>query len=245
MIYPDTVTITGKVYVPKATPAPQVRYWRQPHDKELTSPGPAAATPSRNYRGNATGTVRGMTLPVIPEPFRLPPDHQVPLNCDFQKLIRDCNPEHRDDVVDNALDSHWILANNTGLGEAGRRNCRTGAYVNDPLAKWPALHTPIVCGGALLSGTVTTGFLEIESILTTNPAPPAEYVLSRPWLWFWLVETNPQGAITYMTLSARDGSRKPVRMPLITRLPVYAPLNWLDEMPAGFDPANYDPRQYG
>jgi hypothetical protein len=210
--------------------------WRQPHDRELYLPGPSTRSPDRNYRGDALGSVRDTGGQTIPEPFRVYPDHQTPLDCGWQSLIRAINPEHKPDVTDKVLDHHWILANNTGIGEADRKNCRNGDNMSDPAAKWPALHTPIICGGATLSGTVDGELLRIESLLTGNPVPSAEYVLSRPWLWFWLTEINPAGVVTYMTLSAQDGTRKPVRMPLVSRLPLWLPLPWLHRVTGVADP---------
>jgi hypothetical protein len=209
--------------------------YRQPHDKELIYPGPSLKTPNRNYRGNSNGTPRDTKGKTIPEPYRLYPEHQVPLDCGWQKLIRDCNPEHKDDVVDNILDQAWILANNTGLGTPGRKNCRTGAYMNDPLAKWPALHTPLICGGTLLAGTVQNNLLQIKSLRISDPVPSAQYVLEHIELWFYLVELNSKGVVTFMTLSAKDGTRKPVRMPLISNQQLYAPVAWFHRIAAGSD----------
>jgi hypothetical protein len=213
---------------------PAVQLWRVPHDFELLSPGPSAKSPDREYRGNTNGTWRDTKGITIPEPFRLQPEHQTPLDCSCQKLIRDCNPEHKDDVVDKILDQAWILANNTGLGVKGRKNCRSGEYMNDSTAKWPAFHTPIICGGAALKGSVAEGYLYIESILTSETLLSASYVLERPWLWFWLVEISPTGKITYMRLAGKDGQRHPVRVPLISRLPLYAPVKWFQKLPLGF-----------
>jgi hypothetical protein len=207
--------------------------YRQPHDKELVIPGPTLRSPNRYYRGNSFGEGRDTNNKTIPEPYRLYPEHQVPLDCGWQRLIRNCNPEHKDDVVDNVLDQAWILANNTGLGAVGRKNCRNGAYMNDPEAKWPALHTIIICGGGLLSGKVVDNVLQINSLRISDPVPTAEYVLSRIDLWFYLVELNPRGVVTFMTLSAKDGTRKPVRMPIISNKQLYAPVNWFDRIPSG------------
>lgn len=207
--------------------------YRQPHDLELISPGPSLRSPDRFYRGDSNGTPRDTKGKTIPEPYRLYPEHQVPLDCGWQKLIRECNPEHKDDVVENVLDQAWILANNSGLGTPGRKNCQTGEYMNEPDAKWPALHTPLVCGGALLSGTVNNEILYIRSLRISEPVPTAEFVLENIDLWFYLVELNPRGVVTYMTLSAKDGTRKPVRMPLISNRQLYAPVKWFDRIPAG------------
>jgi hypothetical protein len=207
---------------------------RQPHDNELYLPGPSAKSPDRVYRGIVEGTVRDVQgKSAIPEPFRLLPDHQTPLDCSWQKLIRDCNPEHRDDVVDKVLDQAWILANNTGIGAPGRKNCRTGAVGT----KWPALHAPIICGGAVLKPIAyVDGYVYVESSLTSNPCPSASEILDKPWLWFWLVEINAEGQITYMTLSDKYGKRRPVRMPFISRYTLYARPEWLHKLEPGFVP---------
>ena len=234
-----------KIRMEIASPENFIQYYRQPHDKEVLIPGPSLRSPDRDYRGNPNGSVRGFAgLRVIPEPFRLIPDHQTPLDCGWQKLLRDMNPEHKDDVVDKILDHHWILANNTGIGEPGRKNCRNGDYMNDPTAKWPALHAVVICGGALLRGREEGDTLHIESTIIGNGVPEVNYILERPWLWFYLIQINESGICTYMTLSAKDGTRKPVRMPLLSRLPISAKLKWLEKMPKEFDPLKYDPRSF-
>lgn len=231
--------LNGKKFVP----ATNTQWYRQPHDRELVSPGPEAVSPARNYRGNPNGTVRDTKGKTIPEPFRLIPDHQTPLDCSFQKLIRDCNPSLRDDCVDDILDQAWILANNTGLGAEGRKNCRSGEYMNDPTAKWPSFHAPIICGGALLRGIEKDGLLYLESILTSNPVPTVAEVMSRG-LYFYLTEINQDGVVTYMRLAGTDGQRYPVIVPFITRLPVCVPVAWFQKLPIGFDVAGYDPRKF-
>lgn len=215
-------------------------YLRHPHDGEIKVPGPTPRSPDRDYKGdgNWTPTARDTKGKAsIPEPFRLLPSHQTPLDCSFQNLIRECNPEHKDDIVDNVLDQAWILANNTGIGADGRKNCRNGDYMDDPEARWPALHDVIVCGGAILKQIgVVDGYVYLESIMISKPAPPAQYVLERPWLWFWLVATNDRNQITYMTVSAKDGVHRPVRMPFITSRAAYCRASWLHKLPAGFFP---------
>jgi hypothetical protein len=234
-----TLPIHVRIGEQTVLPDPFPRLWRQGHDRELNLPGPSAKSPDRNYRGDAGGYARDTKGKMaIPEPFRILPDHQTPLDCSCQKLIRELNPDCPDDVVDIVLDQAWILANNTGLGQPGRKNCRTGEYMNTTGAQWPAFHAPIICGGALLSGKALGGYLYIESIPAGGPIPAAAEVLRKPWLWFWLIEVNAQGVPTYMTYTG-----KPVRVPLITKKPVYVPLDWLDELPAGTVPT--DPRKYG
>lgn len=237
--------LQGRIVFPKITPPAPVGpvLWRQPHDLEIRVPGPEARSPDRIYRGNTGGTPRyTFGKAAIPEPFRVLPDHQTPLDCGWQSLIRVLNPEHKGDVTDKVLDFRWMLANNTGLGAVGRKNCRNGDYMRDPAAKWPALHTPIVAGGALFKGTVVNGMLEIESTLTSGPVPSAEYILARPWLWFYLTQINERGQVTYMTLSALDGTRKKVRMPLLSRLPLYMPTAWLHQLEPG---QVIEPHQFG
>ena len=226
--------LQGRIVFPTTNPTPaEPILWRQPHDLEVQIPGPSLRSPDRNYRGNASGSVRGLSQRVIPEPFRLYPEHQTPLDCGWQSLIRACNPEHKADVTDKVLDHHWILANYTGIGEEDRKNCRNGFNMDNPDAKWPALHTPIICGGTLLKGVVVNGILEIESTLISEPVPSAEYILARPWLWFYLMQINDRGQVTYMTLSALDGTRKKVRMPLLSRFPLYAPAAWFHQLEPG------------
>jgi hypothetical protein len=75
-------------------------------------------------------------------------------------------------------------------------------------------------------------------MLSSDPTPPVTEVLSKPWLWYWGVEVNGKGQVTFITRARADGSgnRIPVRVPLITRLPVYLQLIWLDKLPPGYIP---------
>ena len=237
----EYMLFNGKKFIPEKTQSFQ--FYRQPHDTELVSSGPTAVSPARNYRGNANGTARDTKgLNAIPQTFRLTPDHQTPLNCDFQQLIRDCNPLLKDDCVDDILDQAWILANNTGIGIIGRKNCRTGEYMNTTGAKWPAFHTPLWCGGALGRGTEKDGLFYLESILTSNPVPSVAEVIEK-YLYFYLTEINSSGVVTYMTLAGKDGRRHPITIPFITRLPIVIPLAWLHKLTLSFNPETYDPRK--
>ena len=52
----------------------------------------------------------------------------------------------------------------------------------------------------------------------------------------WGTAVNEHGQVTYLRL---NGYR--VRIPLITRIPVYVPLQWLHRMPSGYDADSHDP----
>ena len=76
--------------------------------------------------------------------------------------------------------------------------------------------------------------LNLETILTSEPAPAASDVLAKPWLWYWGTAVTRTGQVNRIMRLGMDGQLKPVRIPLLTRLPVYVPLSWLDQLPPGF-----------
>ena len=208
-------------------PAPAVQLYRQPHDKELRLATVKADPTStdRVYRGSATGTARSPErTKTIPEVYQLLPDFGVttlsPAWCD---LICALNyPIKRELAELIYTDPHWAF-NNVG----GK----------------PMWDKPRICGGAILKGEVNGSNLMIESLLTSQQVPSVDYILSRPWLWFYGTQVNPDGVVTYMTLGLGDGIREPIKLPLLFAKPVYLPLSWLHKLPPGTDPEEHDPRR--
>lgn len=239
------MTLPIKVSLGTAVTPPLVQYWRQPHDVELRAGG-VTADIDRIYMGdgNHSGTARGMTINATPEVYRVLPGQQTPLSPEWIRLWKDLNPDLSVEVFCGLLDNGLAWTNNTGW--PGRRNCLTGDLMDDPTAKDPAFHEPLINGGALLRGTFEAGNLLIDSLLTSwTIVPPASWVFERPWYWSWGVNVNSEGVVTWIQRTGMDGRKHNVRIPFITRLPVYLPLTWLDPMPGGFNPATYDQRQYG
>lgn len=211
------------------------QYYRQPHDKEMRA-GDTSPTTNRTYMGDGyyTGTVRDLKgANALPEVYRLLPDQTVPLSCDWVYFWKDLNPDLTiESFVDTLMDSAWAFMNNTGVPP--RKNCWTGAGEGQP-----SFPSPLICGGAILKGTKSDGMLRIESMLVDNPAPAAQDVLNnKPWLWYYGVMTNGIGNISYMLAKAKDGTKIPVRVPLLHKYPVYLPLGWLNELPLNFLPPN-------
>jgi len=196
-------------------PVPVPQYFRHPHDREIKDFNAGL----RTYIGDWSGPVRNNaanTGKTIPEVYRMFPDQQTRLYPDHLKLWRELNWEFKDDILSTLIVDNFAWTNNT--------------------ADIPAFHAPLLCGGAILRGGVDSGYLWIDSLLTSEPVPPAEIILNKPWLWYYGTEVNPDGVVTYITRMAKDGTRKPVRVPILSRLPLYLPLVWLHKLPLGFIP---------
>lgn len=238
LTYNIDVFDNGGIEVKKA-----LQLYRQPHDLEINRATSSAdlSTTDRVYRGdgNATGVVRDTVInsprnpnqEPMPEVYRVLPDHQTALECRWIRLWKDLNPMLSTSKFSTLLGNGLAWTNNTGW--PGRYNCLTGE--GDP-TKMPAFHAPIINGGAILKGEEYGGKLYIETLISSNPTPTAQEVLSKPWLWFWGTSIWKTGENKYITRLGIDGRYYPVRVPLITRLPVYLPLSWLDKLPAGFIP---------
>lgn len=243
--YSVSVLRDGSLNVQAVAPPhpPGLQLFRQPHDVEMRR-GTSAASLDRVYMGDGarSGPVResvaesGKTLPEV---YRLTPDHQTALPPSWIRLWRDLNPMYSTETFITVLGNTYAWTNNTGW--PGRKNCLTGELMDDPLAKDPAFHAPLINGGALLKGQEVDGYLLIDSMSTGwAQVPTAEWVLERPWYWFYGTQVNPDGVVTFMTRTGTDGQRHPIRVPFVTRLPVSLPLAWLDRLPVGFIPS--DPR---
>ena len=229
MIYPDFVTVYDRKYLPEPAvqpPPSRPQYWRHPHDVELRLANVQAdvTKTDREYRGAPTGKARASVLEsgkTYPEVFQLLPNHITPLSDPWADFVCELNaPELPREKAMLIFDDHWAFNNYRDT---------------------PGFDKPRVCGGALLRGQVDGSNLMIESILSSGPIPDPEEVKRKPWLWYYGTQVAPTGKVTYMTLGVGDGVRVRVRVPLITKMPVYIPLRWLHKLPADFTPAGYDP----
>jgi hypothetical protein len=219
----DYTPITSALVLDAAPPA--VQWYRQPHDMELRLATVQAnvTRTDRVYRGAPTGEARPAEK-TIPEVYQLLPDHVTPLSPEWCDLICDMNyPIPRDLAEKIYTDLHWAF-NNASLP--------------------PRWDKPRVCGGALFQGTVDGSRLMIDSLLTSQPVPSAEWVLARRHLWFYGTQVAPNGNVTWMTLSA-NGVRVPIKLPLVFRDRVCVPLAWLHKLPLSFDVTTYDQRSFG
>jgi hypothetical protein len=198
-----------------------VQFWRQPFDLEIRDYNMDNENMGRQFMGPGyrSGPVRaravesGKTIPAV---FRVLPSQQTKLEPEHLQLWRRLNWEFADNILETLIDDHFAWTNGT--------------------ADIPAFDQARVCGGALLRGAVADGYLMIDSILTSQPVPPASEVLGKSWLWYYATEVNPRGVVTFINRTAKDGTKKPVRVPLISRLPLYVPVAWLHRLPAGFVP---------
>lgn len=245
-MWPSEVRAFGQTYVPQGEP---VQLYRWPHDIERYNYDHDDEMVGMRYMAWRSGKVRDAVIndPVynptrspMPEVYRVIPDHVTPLSCRWLHLWYDCNkadltPEKWATLLGPTL--AWM--NRTG--SPPRPNCVTG-YDGEVghEDKNPAFHSPIFNGGAVFKGVEGDGFLHIETLLTSGPVPTAEYVLARPWLWFWGTSITREGRINRIMRMGRDGYLKPVRVPLMTRLPVRVPLSWVHKLEPGFVPPTHD-----
>lgn len=219
--------------------ADRFQYYRQPHDVEIVNYD--SKDGGRVYRGDGVGggpvraTVRE-TNKGMPEVYRYLPDQVTSLSCGWINLWYGLNPELTLKSFCTLLDNHLAFTNNTGW--PGRYNCLTGemATGTNPLQP-PAFHAGILCGGAIVRKIEQVGGeLYFESLLSSEPVPTAQYVLERPYLWFYGMTVIPSGKVNYMVRLGRDGTMKRVRIPIITRYTPHVPVTWLDELPPDFIP---------
>lgn len=222
------------------------QYYRHPHDIELVNVD--SKDGGRVYRGdgNRGGPVRATvreTNKGMPEVFRYAPDQVTPLSCEWIKLWYALNPELTVKSFCTLLDNHLAFTNNTGW--PGRYNCLTGTLAtgSNPYQP-PTFHAGILCGGAIVKMTrMVNTELYFESMPVDGPVPTAQWVLDRPYLWFYGTTIIPSGKVNYMVRLGKDGAMKRVRIPIITRYPPHVPASWLDELPQDFIPpeANWLP----
>lgn len=223
----------GKVYWGEASE--EFQYYRVPHDKELKEGGGEPSYIKRVYQGDGYwgGTVRDRATITIPEVYRMLPDQNTPLACDWIHLMWGMNPyldlEHFELIFDN----HWVLFNSTGW--PGRYNCLTGADKGKGL---PNFHTALIAGGAIVKGEETGENLWLDSLTIDMPVPSVEEVLNNRHWWYYLVQVAPNGNVSYMSLAGTRGKREYIKIPILTEEKAYIPLRWLDKLPFGFLPSS-------
>lgn len=230
-MFPDEINYRGQIYIPEIVPDP-MQYYRVPHDIERVSMD--ADNTDLRYRGNAGGKPRSSVLntgEALPEMYRLDPEHHTILDCSFQRLWKNLNPDLSNAKWSTLLGNDIAWTNGTGF--PGHYNCLTGEGLGLP---FPRFDIPRVCGGAVLAGIEQDGRLWIDSMVVTRPAKPAGDVLRNPAWWFWATSINSQGEINFITREGIDGNRYPVRVPLLTTYSVCLPLDQLHKLPLGFVP---------
>lgn len=214
-----------------------IQFYRKPHDIEIRDYD-LEETKGWVYMGDGyrNGPVRGTVLHNpdnpqkrgMPEVYRVYPDHQTPINCDWLWLWRELNPMLSDERFCVLLGNGLAWTNNTGF--PGRKNCILQKNMD---AKDPAFHAPIINGGATLKGVERNGYLLIDGMLISDKVPDAQWVLERKWLWYYGTTVLATGQVNYITLKGIDGNYYPVRIPILSRYQLYVPINWLDKLPPG------------
>lgn len=226
-----------------------VQEYRKPHDREIVDYDKPDWTyvPGRT-NGPIRFTVRDLNKG-MPEVYRIMPQHTVPIRCDFLKLWKSLNPMLGNNQFFSILADNYAFTNNTGLTR--RYNCITGSNAGKGD---PALHTVIICGGAILRGRegnsliqglneVMFGLAGISAITSNNvlwldyidinkPVPTTQEVLDKR-LWFYGTTITTSGTINYMMKKGQDGQMHRVRVPLMGARPLYVPLRWLHKLDPG------------
>ncbi len=201
-------------------------YYRVPHDIErVRMYVTGTQKPDLTYMGTHTGSVRKSVMDLkaaLPEVYRVDPNHSTLLSAKWQWFWRHLNPKLSDKRFATLFDSYLAWCNGTGNGK--RNNYITGDLGHD---KDIAFDQARLCGGAIVKGRFNSGRVMIKSILTNDPVPDPVYLIAHPeeCLWYWGTSVNPSGQINLITREGVDGQRYPVRIPILTALPIYLPAN--------------------
>lgn len=210
------------------------QFYRKPHDIEIIGYDKGDLTYGGDgYRSGLVRDIVTTTGQQMPEVYRIPVDYVTPLSCDWINLWWGINPyldvKHFTALLAN--DVAWT--NNTGW--PGHYNCLTG---DDAGLDDPRLHAAIINGGAILGGEEIGGKLLIDAYTYDQAPPTATEMLSQPWKWFWGTTVKPSGEIGFISRKGTDGLYHPVRVPIVSREPLYIDLNWLHKLPPGYMPTD-------
>lgn len=231
----EVLTANGKSYFTEMADESNqpVQFYRKPHDVEIINYD-SEQTGGWRYGGNGYrgGKVRQTVIDEnkgMPEVFRVKfPDQTVPLACRWIKLWREINPMLAINSFSSLLADNAAWTNKTGF--TTRYNCLTGGNAGE---KDPAFHASIICGGAILKGVERNGFLEIEAMNIADPTPTAEWLLARPWLWYYGTTVIPNGKVNLFMKMGVDGQMYPARIPILVKEPIKWPLEYLHKLPLG------------
>lgn len=133
---------------------------------------------------------KGVWRPRLPEVFRLEPNLHVVLGREEQWLWKNINPLLAPLDWRKLLGNKLAFTNRTGFpGHADYvNNMETGKGE-------PRFDQARVCGGAVVSGLVDGNKLWLTTVDTRKTLPSAEYVMARPWLYFYNVNAQSDGTI--------------------------------------------------
>jgi len=198
MTFPNVVTAFGQIYVPEPEPViePLVPLYRVLHDPEM---------------GDVRDPARS-----LPEVFSFFDNHYTPLTKEWQLFWKALNPSLTKKQWTALLGYERAFTNGNGFGKIGdpRANFVLGEDLREELPKMEAL----VCGGALLTGIVSGGWLLVHT-LNGLDAPPALDTL-KPWEYFHATTVRPNGTIGSFPIDDFG----PEIVPLLTYRPVRYPL---------------------
>lgn len=219
-------------------------YWYVPHDvkrvnwnaKDYTyRTDGSLGVPRRVYIVDpVTGQSELSSLP-YPEVYRVQPDHHTIVDCYWQRIWKDLNPDLDDKKWSTLMGSGLAWMNNTG--SPPNRNCLTGENATEP---FPRFDIPRTMGGAIHRGRQFGNTVYLESLNVSTRDLTANDVLSRWWLWHWAVSVNSKGEVNYITRIGKDGARYPVRVPFITTVQVSLPADQLLKLGPGQRPGPLD-----
>ena len=198
------------VTIHRQTPSPPL-YW-VPHDKfRYSYDNPK----DRRYNPAGDGKIREWGSPTlaIPEVYNLNASN-TKIPPEFQDLVCKINPDLSRDKAMTLMGDDLAFCNNTN-------------FILDP---------PRVMGGWLVTGKESGGVLWLETIRVDKAVPPAEYVLSKRYLWGWCAGVSHAGNISLFLRKGIDGNMYPCRFPLMTKEEVFIPLDELLRLPPNFIP---------
>lgn len=212
--------------------------YRKPHDIEIKD----YDSKQWQYMGDGyrLGRVRAAVIndpkgnpekKPMPEVYRVLPDHQTPLNCDWQWFWRNLNPELTDTSWSSLMGDSLAWMNNTGARY--RRNCILNT--NTDSDKFPAFDAPRLCGGAILKRKLPSndGLFHVEGLMTSDPIPDPADIINKWWLWYWGISVRKDGGVNYIMRMGKDGTLKRVRIPILSKYSLYLPESFIDKLPKG------------
>jgi hypothetical protein len=219
----------------------EMQFYRVPHDFERVRFGH-----DMRWRGNVPAYVNDLRGGIAriayneqgepisgpaPEVYRLDPTHHTIIDCHWQRVWREINPELSDEKWATLLGNKLAWTNDTGF--PGRRDC-----VNDSCSdcNFPRFDQPRVNGGALLTGIEIGDTLRITSLKPEDTHLSSFQIINTPGLWFWGTSVSPNKSLGMITRLGMDGQRHPVRVPLLTAEVVTLPLSHLHKLPKGHMP---------
>lgn len=229
-MFPDTVTLFDRTYIPKVT-TPGYRWARVPHDVERVNVNATRA--DFRYRGNVEeyrndlhgGPPRLVVVEKqrrMPEVYRVDPDHHTIADCSVQKMWWGLNPELNAKRMSSLMGDGLAWMNN-GAGMPWHYNCLTGEGEG---LTFPRFDQARLCGGAFVLAKRVGDVAHVASMLITEPIRSAAEVLPHQEWWYWATSVDPQGVPHLITRASgpnSDGPDVPVRIPIITALPVSLP----------------------